>query len=51
MLTVSTGTYPSNTSRVFHVERTWKPLQRRFNSEYTSCVCRVLANKAVSNVM
>ena len=37
-----TKTYPKNKSRVFHVETTWKrPFPRRFNVEYTWCVCRV----------
>ena len=32
---------PINTPRVFHVETTWKrPFLRRFNVEYTWCVCR-----------
>ena len=32
---------PINTPRVFHVETTWKqPFSRRFNVEYTWCVCR-----------
>ena len=36
--------YPTNTSRVFHVETTWKRLfPRRFNVENTWCVCRVLS--------
>ena len=32
---------PTNTPRVFQVETTWKrPFPRRFNLEYTWCVCR-----------
>ena len=32
---------PTNTPRVFHLEKTWKrPLPRRFNVECTWCVCR-----------
>ena len=32
---------PTNTPRVFHVETTWKrSFLRRFNVEYTWCVCR-----------
>ena len=32
---------PTNTSRVFHVETTWKrPFPRRFNMEYSWSVCR-----------
>ena len=36
--------YPTNTPLVFHVETTWKrPFSRRFNVEYTWCVCWVVA--------
>ena len=32
---------PANTPGVFHVETTWKRrFSRRFNVEYTWCVCR-----------
>ena len=32
---------PKSTPRVFHVETTWKrPFLRRFNVEYTWCVCK-----------
>ena len=34
--------YPTNTPRVFYVEMRWKqPFPRRFNVEYTWCVCRI----------
>ena len=34
--------FPTNTPRVYHVETMWKrPFPRRFNVEYTWCVCRV----------
>ena len=40
--------YPTNTPRVFHVEATWKRLfPRRFNVEYTWCVCRVAISKTL----
>ena len=33
--------FPADTPRVFHVETTWKKsFPRRFNVEYTRCVCR-----------
>ena len=32
---------PTNTSRGFHLETTWKrSFPRRFKVEYTCCVCR-----------
>ena len=34
--------FPANTPRVFHVETTWeRSFSRRFNVEYTWCVCKV----------
>ena len=42
-----TNTYPTNASRVFHFETTWKrSFQRRFNVEYSWCVCRVFLVKS-----
>ena len=39
---------PTNTSREFHVEATWKrPFLRRFNVESTWCVCRDLTKTTV----
>ena len=36
---------PTNTSRVFHVETTWKwTFPRHFNLEYTWFVCNSLGN-------
>ena len=44
--TMQVTQYPTNTPRVFHVEKTWKrSFPRRFNvEEYTWCVCRVDSN-------
>ena len=43
------GTFPTNTPCIFHVETTWKrPFPRRFNVEYTWCVCRVNINSVRS---
>ena len=42
------NTSPKNTSRVFHVETTWKRLfLRLFNVEYTWCVCREVPSDIV----
>ena len=39
---IKSGTFPTNTPRVHHVEKTWKrSFPRRFNVEYTWYVCRV----------
>ena len=42
--------FPTNTPRVFHVGTTWKrPFTRRFNVEYTWCVCGVPGKFLFSN--
>ena len=38
--------HPINITRIFHVETTWKrSFPRRFNVEYTCCICSMLAEE------
>ena len=36
--------FPTNTPRVFVVEKRQRPFTCRFNLKYTWCICRVLVN-------